>query len=142
LLLEYHPRDVPARLGESLVFINEGPGTIKVVSIGPLLWNTTIRREINLHNVMGPIRANQQAECTFAVFEKIGESQNIRDLPDMLRDVMRLIGHEAQAQMVVVYEDLNQRCVSRQFVSSIDPYNRVVWNPGPIYPEGAAAEAI
>src|SRR5260370_6560801 len=122
LLVEYA---LPNLEKEHLTFVNEGPGTLQGIAIGPLLWGTAFSRELHLHNVLGPLSAGKSVECKFAVVERIGGSQSISSLVDAIREVARK-GCEAGPQATGSYLDIYRNRCSRRFVFSIDPSNMIV----------------
>lgn len=126
---------------ESLIFINDGEATINAVAVGPILWDTAYRREINLHNVLGPLRAHKQVESKFAVFEQIGTSIDMTKLPPLLREIARK-GCEAVPTVTVSYRSMDDVQFSRKFSLAVDSFGRVVWNPGAIRRETDAPEAL
>jgi hypothetical protein len=116
---------------EALVFSNGGNVPIRDIQIGPLVWTVEEKRFINLHSVIGPLRG-QPIECKFSAYEQVGTSQAQGPLPGHLREMMRKWGHEAQPHVEIVYGDFDGNWFCRAFVLSIDPFDRIVWGPGPV----------
>jgi hypothetical protein len=137
LLIEYKPSQIGKT--EHLIFVNDGSVTIQDIVVGPLLWGCgLLRREISLHNVVGPLMAGKQVECKTVFLERQGTNQIILELPDMLKQINRQLGVDAKAIVHVQYKDSNQNEFSINFSLSIDLYDRVVWNPEQVQLESAA----
>jgi hypothetical protein len=136
LLIEYNAE----RELEYLTFINDGSPTITDIAVGPVLWDTAYRREINLHSVIGPLQSKRQIEAKFAVFEQIGMSRQLTKLPDLLRDIIQK-GCNADAKVTVSYFACNSR-FSQRYTLNVDPFNRVVWNPDLAIRESVATEGL
>lgn len=112
---------------EALVFEKEERDpAIKSIRLAPLKWE--VARPISLHNVMGPLRA-QPVECKFTAFEQTGNAQILYELPELLRHMMKNLGGDAQPSLKVYYEDFNGSWFCRNFVLSIDPYDRIAMDP-------------
>ena len=126
---------------EALIFSKEGDAAIRTIQVGPLIWTIRETRPINLHSVIGPLRA-QPVECKFTAFEQIGNAQTLYQLPGLFREMMRKFGPQAQPAVEISYEDFDGNWFCRAFVLAIDPYNRIVWEPDPVRlakpPEGSA----
>jgi hypothetical protein len=136
LLVEYVPQKLDPLEDEHFVFANEGPGTIKDLKIGPLIWVVRHRREINLHNVVGPLRPQQHIDCKFAAFEQKERMQHISRLTTILREA----DPDAETEVSISYCDLNGNRFSRKFLLTIDPYDRIAWDPCPVQPESDGGE--
>ncbi len=137
LLVEYLPQKPEPLEDELLRFANEGPGTIKDIKVGPLTWIIRHRREINLHNVMGPLRPQQHIDCKFAAYEQRERMQHI----SLLTTILREAAPDAETEVTISYRDLSGNGFSRRFLLTIDPYNQIAWDPCPVQPETDAAEA-
>jgi len=118
---------------EKLIFSTEQGAAIKIREVGPLVWNIRDEYSITLFNVTGIIR-NEPVECGFTA-EKMG---HLFHLPDLYRQMMQRFGAEAQPTMVVSCEDMEGNLFRRRFVLSIDPSDRIVWEP--VRPAKAATE--
>lgn len=138
LHLEYQGENRDKHDMEMFVFINDSNSSLTNIQVGALTWSK--ERPITLHNVIGILRPKQQAECRFTPYEQRGNSQVLSTLPATLREIMRECGAEAQAKLEVRYEDMGGNKFSRSFVSSIDPWDRVVFDPGPVQSERGASE--
>jgi hypothetical protein len=135
LFIEFEPNESKrARLGEEFAFVNDGTQTFRNPKFGPLVWRIEFRREFELLNVIGPIRPGQRVTCAFLVVERHGpgSSSTSGGLPHVMRDFMQQYGGDVQPQIEVTYEDMDGRQFGRTFTLSIDPFDRVVWDPGPI----------
>jgi hypothetical protein len=117
---------------EALVFSKDGNSPVRNIQIGPLVWNVTETRPISLHNVIGVLRS-EPIECRFTAYEQIANRQRIFQLPEVMREMMRKFGVTAQPIVEVSYEDLDGTVFVRGFILSLDPDNRIVWEPsGPL----------
>jgi hypothetical protein len=139
LLVAYKPKDSVSP--ERLVFINDGSVTIQTITIGPILWSTAYRREINLHFVLGPMQAKGSAECKFAVFELVHGNQILLDLPSTIREIIDR-GCEAPPEVIVSYQDMMGGTFRRRFILSMDPWNHIAWNPDPVIRSDGASVAL
>jgi hypothetical protein len=132
LWLEYRKKTSgpPPRM-ETLVFTKDGESTISKIEVHPLTWNIQKRYPIILYNVIGPLR-NEPIECAFGAFEQIGPARRERELPDLYREMMQEHGTDIQPSLEVSYNDERGSRYSRTFQGSIDPFDRIVWEPGPV----------
>jgi hypothetical protein len=55
--------------------------------------------------------------------------QRLFELPELMREMMRKFGVTAQPLVEVSYEDMEGNCFHQNFVLSIDPYDKIVWEP-------------
>jgi hypothetical protein len=112
---------------ESLVFSKTGD-EVRNIQVGPLVWNLQEVRSISLHNVIGVLRT-EPVECRFTALEQVFNTQRLHDLPDLMREIMRKFTSDAQPSVDISYEDMAGNCFCRKFALSIDPYDRIVWDP-------------
>lgn len=127
LWVDYKGRDEKAGQ-EILVFSKDGDRAIRIKEVGPFVWHASESYPVSLFNVIGFIR-NDPVECRFTAFREELGSQVLFKLPDLIRRMMNKFGAESQPRIDIKYEDMNGNLYSRRFVLSIDPYDRVVWEP-------------
>jgi len=113
---------------EVLIFSKDGNSAIRNIEVGPLVWNFTETRPISLHNVIGVLRSDP-IECKFTAYEQDGKMQRVYELAELMREMMKRFGVAAQPSVEVLYADMEENGFSQTFVLSIDPYNRIVWEP-------------
>ena len=54
------------------------------------------------------------------------------ELPELLREMMRKYGLQAQPSSETLYENFDGNWFSGEFILAIDPFDRIVWEPGPV----------
>jgi hypothetical protein len=131
LWVNYKPTSQDKRQTEALIFTKEGDGVIRNIKAGPLVWTIKEIRPVNILSEMGPL-LNDPMECKFTAFQQIGTSQHVSELPELMREIMRKYGTDAQPSVDITYEDFTGNTFLRRFELSIDPYDRIAWNPGPV----------
>jgi hypothetical protein len=138
LWIDFKPRSRAEGEVEKLVFSKEGESGIRIINVGPLVWTVNTIRPITLFNVVGTIR-DAPVECKFTACEVKGNLTTNLYLPDLIREMTQQYGIEAQPRVAVEYEDMDGRAYSRRFVLSIDPYDRIDWEPESLELVAAAA---
>ena len=113
---------------EALVFSKDGNSPVRNIQVGPLTWNVAETRPISLHNVIGVLRS-EPIECRFTALEQVGNTQHVFELPELMREMMRKFDITAQPLVDVSYDDMDGTAFTQTFILSIDPYNRIVWEP-------------
>ena len=130
LWVDYKPKGTTALEAESLIFRKEGPH-IKTIQPGPLIWTVRELRPINLLSVIGPLRT-EPVECKFTAFEQRGDTQMLKELPELLREMMGKFGNDVHPSIEIYYEDYGGNWFYRTFILLIDPWGKIVWEPGPV----------
>ena len=65
---------------QALTFSKDGDRPIRSIQLGPLVWRTEERVDIELHNVIGPLR-EAPAECKFSLHRQDGVASRRYELP-------------------------------------------------------------
>jgi hypothetical protein len=131
LWVEYEPESKQPRKEEALKFSREGESAITGIMVCPLTWRAEEKYPITLFNNIGPLRSDPFA-CSFTAFKQVGNSQQLFRLPDLYREMMLKFGSEIQPQLEISYSDMTGNRFSITFTLSIDLYNRIVFEPGPV----------
>ncbi len=128
LWVEYKPATKKPPQREALIFSKDEGAPIRYIQVGPLTWNVTETRPISLFNVIGVLRSDP-IECGFTAYEQDGLMQRLFELPGLMREMMSKFGVTAQPTAEVSFEDMEGNGFCQDFVLSIDPDNRIVWEP-------------
>ena len=126
LWIDYKPAG--EELLEKLVFSTDKGTPLKVRDIGPLVWRGRQDFDVTTYTAIGVVR--DSVECTFIASEKMGtNSTSSSSLPDGYRRMMQRFGVQAQPTLDVVCEDMAGTSFLKRFILSIDPHNRIVFDP-------------
>jgi hypothetical protein len=128
LWVDYKPATKNPSKMEVLIFSKDGGTAVMNIQVGPLAWKVTETRPIALHSVIGVLRSDP-IECKFSAYEEMKNIQRLFELPELMREMMRKFGVTAQPLVEVSYEDMEGNCFHQNFVLSIDPYDKIVWEP-------------
>jgi hypothetical protein len=132
LWVEYKPRVIDPPATESLVFSKEGDKAIRIRQIGPLTWTTKEERPINIHSGLGPL-LTQAVECKFTAFDQTVGSHILYDtLSQLMHEMINRFGHAVHPTVEIWYEDFEDNWYSIQYTLFIDPFDKIIWNPGPV----------
>ena len=127
ILVSYRPRDFAKNMRfETLVLVNEGPGAIQNVKIGPVQW--MVQREIKVFGIIEPVREGHDISIQFGAYEvdRIGNSAG-----EPLTEILRSTHHETETRVMISFENVRREQFVRTFALTVDSMNKILWQPLP-----------